>query len=135
MQRGTQNSIKTQERQQSSQSTARPKILITLKRNEDQNWSTANLQINECRSGTVNPPPQIGSSATPEAASAAPGATNDVAPAISSGNHVTASVAENVNSFLNGIRATFRQDNVYVSSRLTQKKSDAKNRSNDGGQI
>ena len=83
----------------------------------------------------VYPPPQIGSSATPEAASAAPGATNDVAPAISSGNHVTASVAENVSSFLNGIRATFRQDNVYVSSRLTQKKSDAKNRSNDGGQI
>ena len=31
-------------------------------------------------------------------------------------NTVAASVAGNVSSFLSGIRATFRQENVYVSS-------------------
>ena len=40
----------------------------------------------------------------------------------SSANFVATSVAENVSSFLNGIHATFRQDNVTVSSSIRPKK-------------
>ena len=68
----------------------RPKILITLKRNNGTTWSP---------SEQVNQDKQV------------------VAPAReNTANTVAASVAGNVSSFLSGIRATFRQENVYVSS-------------------
>ena len=60
----------------------------------------------------------------PNAAKAAPTA------ALSS-----SSVVENVNSFLNGIRATFRQENVIVASNVRSKGSLQKPQTQDGKQI
>ena len=56
------------------------------------------------------------------------------APASTTNNNATVSVAENVSLFLNGIFATFRQDNVNVSSSACQKKADSNLKSLDGKQ-
>ena len=59
---------------------------------------------------------------------------DNIAPVSSPVNPVVSSVAENVSQFLNGIRATFRQDNVQVTENIRQQKGISKQRSNDGKQ-
>ena len=58
---------------------------------------------------------------------------SDTAQAASStGIPVVTSVAENVSTFLNGIRATFRQDNVNVSASIRNQRSTTKDHTHDG---
>ena len=47
------------------------------------------------------------------------------------GSGVAASVAENVTSFLNGIKASFRADNVYVATGVRSRSEKPKNKSHD----
>ena len=87
---------------QSTNDASRPKILITLKKNENDCW-------------TPTPPVQI------------PGDVQ-VGPAPSQGFGVStnvANVASNVGNFLSGIRASFRQDNVYSATNVRPRRSNS----------
>ena len=79
----------------------RPKIMISLTRNSGENWSSTQKQPNTTNTLVSAPPPNLTTSPI---------------------NPVSSSVAENVSHFLNGIRATFRQDNVIVAASVRQKK-------------
>ena len=104
----------------------RPSIKISLKRDNVNVWApaippaTANNGTNCQESGVEQRPPGASSSTK--------------APPTTTNNSSAASVAENVSLFLNGIRATFRHDNVYVSSSARQKKSGSNLESNDDEQ-
>ena len=74
--------------------------MISLTRNSD-NWYSTQPQSNTTNTVVTAPPPNL-----------------TIVPI----NPVPSSVAENVSLFLNGIRATFRQDNVNVSASVRQKK-------------
>ena len=78
---------------------ARPKIMISLRRSSGSDWAPSQHAV---RNESLSIPAQD------------VGLAKDVVVST-----VAASVADNVSSFLSGIRATFRQDNVYV----TQQKS------------
>ena len=103
----------------SEEPSVRPKILISLKRNDGVNW------------GPAKPSSQLtavhANVGTPNAATAAPNAPNAAL--------LSSSVVENVNSFLNGIRATFRQENVIVASSVRSKGSLHKSQTQDEKQI
>ena len=100
---------------QTGKTTSRPKILISLKRNSGETWSSTQHQPETVKDAVLPP------------------ATSPACPAPTPVNPVVASVAENVSQFLNGIRATFRQDNVIVNATdMHQRKGLAKQNINDG---
>ena len=85
----------------------KPKILISLKRTNGLDWTQANSVTQASNA------PNAPNAATPSTVTPAPDVVNR---APSTGNAVAATVAENVSSFLSGIRASFRQDNVNVDT-------------------
>ena len=112
---------------QPMKASTRPKILISLKRNDGVNWAPAHCSTDDPKSNEQT------DVETPKAAMTAQDDTT-VAPTLTAANHAASSVAENVSSFLSGIRATFRQDNVHVTSSRPGGKV-TKTTSHDGKQI
>ena len=89
----------------------RPTLKISLTRGTDGDWSPIVTQMPESASNRA---------IAVQAAQAAPKELSQAAKVVA-GN-----VAGNVNSFLSGIRATFRQDNNVVTGMTRQKKSSSK---------
>ena len=105
--------------------TTRPNLKISLRRENGTDWtkvgpSTSHLPVYE----PGEAPKQLN---TPTRERTTPSANATAASSV-----VVASVAKNVSSFLNGIRASFRQDNVNVSANIRNQKSITENPNHDG---
>ena len=95
--------------QQDSQPEVRPVLKIALSKGVDGSWSTVNRMKNSKNNSVTK------TDSAPD-----PGQVPMTSPA-QNVNQSIGNVAENVTSFLSGIRASFRSDNVYVGS-IRQKK-------------
>ena len=100
---------------------SRPKIKISLRRGNGTDWIQS---ANHTETNTPGIPASGSASGSVR--------TQDVAdlstrPVSETSTNVAASVAENVGTFLSGIRATFRQENTYVMTKLQSKKSNIEN--------
>ena len=102
-------------------STSRPCLRIALKKGSDNEWSTIS------NSSKVAPNAQNAPNAGPKPAPVAKTTSNELASKVNSNNQselsngVASSVVDNVSSFLSGIRASFRQDNVLAQPEVRQK--------------
>ena len=104
----------------------RPKIRISLKRTNGTDWQPA-----ESRTPNAGPSTAHEFNVVTNAAMAAPTPPSqnpDSNSILDSGSVVAASVS----SFFNGIRASFRQENVYVASNVHAKRGASKSTNENG---
>ena len=105
----------------SSNSQTRPKIVISLKRGNGVDWTT----VSQSKPSIQNPSTGVNTTSTPNL----PPINSAQVPATI--NQAANLVAGNLGSFLSGIRATFRQDNVQVLDQTRPSKATGKIHNDD----